>query len=118
VDERGSRWERHGAGVVGYVAALGGVGALSAMSYHGECTDPGPPVALPEPGTPRAGLCDALPPGWLSVALVVVPILLAGVLAYRHGPGRPATVVVATLLFAAQLALPIWAATLDFASTI
>jgi hypothetical protein len=118
VDERGSRWERHGAGVVGYVVRLGAVGALCAMAYHGECLDPGPPVALPEPGTPRAGLCDALPPGWLSVGLVVVPMLLAGLLAHRNGPGRPTTVVVATLLFAAQLAFPIWVSTLDFASTI
>ncbi|MCW2994914.1 MAG: hypothetical protein JWQ18_2409 [Conexibacter sp.] len=115
--ERQPRWVRHGPGAVLLVAVIAIIGAFCAMAYHGECTDPGPPVDVPEPGSPRGKLCAAIPPGspWL---LVLVPVVLVGALAYLRGPERRTTLALGVLAVAAQVALPTWAATLQFASTI
>jgi hypothetical protein len=98
------------------VAALGW---LCALAYRSNCLDPGPPIAgPPEGGTPRAGLCDAVPPGWAWTVLVIVPALVVALVAAWRGPGRRSTFALAGLLAVGQVALAIVAGSLDYADTI
>lgn len=70
------------------VLAIALFAALCGLAVDGACTEPGPPVSLPEPGTSRAGYCDALfsVSGW--GVLVGAPAAAAAATgwAFRHRP--------------------------------
>jgi hypothetical protein len=101
------------------LALVAGFGAMSALLVHVACTNPGPPVARPDPGTARAGYCGAVHGGALWLLLVVVPVLVTGVAAVL-ARGRPRwwRFAVAALAIAAPLANVFIVHSLDFAHTI
>src|SRR3954447_237547 len=53
--------------------------AVMAVIVRSACLNPGPPVALPEPGTPRAGYCETVRASTLWLLLVGVPVVLPAV---------------------------------------
>jgi hypothetical protein len=97
---------------------LAAIGALCAMIYQGQCTNPGPPVDQPSTGTARAEACAGLPPSWGWLVLVVVPAVVVAAVAYRQGFERRTTLALAAVLVLGQMAFPIWVGTLEFAYTI
>jgi hypothetical protein len=67
----------------GRVVVIGGVaaaGALAALWFRHGCFHPPPPVVEPDPGTPRANLCDAVDAGSPWPILVLLPTGVAAVL--------------------------------------
>jgi hypothetical protein len=91
-----------------------------AVVVRSACLDPGPPVALPEPGTPRAGYCDTVRAGTLWLLLVGVPVVLAAV-ACSVPPIRRRPVlgwVVVGVIGTALWANAAYIGTLDFAYTV
>ena len=102
--------------IVGVVAALG---ALAALLVHSACVDPGPPVARPEPGTPRAGYCGVMHGVALWMLLTVAPTLvIACASAMARGRVRWWLALLALLCAAAALANVFIVDSLGFAYTI
>jgi hypothetical protein len=81
-----STWRLSAAALM-LLALVAGFGAMSALLVHVACTNPGPPVARPDPGTPRAGYCGAVHGGALWLLLAVVPVLVTGVAAVLRAAG-------------------------------
>src|SRR4051794_15858970 len=92
--------------------------ALLPFAVRSACVDPGPPVSAPEPGTPRAGYCDALGGSALWLVLVAAPLAALACTAWI-ARRRPAVgwLAVAVLLVA-LLANAIYVGTLEFAYTV
>src|SRR4051794_37586475 len=94
--------------------------AAMAVIVRSACLNPGPPVALPEPGTARAGYCETVRAGTLWLLLVGLPVVVAAVACsvppIRRRPvlGWVVVGVIATALWVNAM----YVGTLDFAYTI
>lgn len=106
-------------GTVVLMAAVVGIVAVAcALNIHGACTNPGPPVRAPEPGTARADVCAAVDTAGYVLLPVLVPVLL--VLAGAAACGRRRRPSIAALIAGLVVAVG-QAATvgsLDYATTI
>jgi hypothetical protein len=72
------------------LAGLAIVAGLAALVVHGGCTDPGPPVDRPEPGTSRAAFCNAENGAAPLLLWFFLPLLVEAVgatLLIRRHPG-------------------------------
>jgi hypothetical protein len=92
--------------------------ALLAVAVRSACVDPGPPVSAPEPGTPRAGYCDAVGGSALWLVLVAAPlaVLACSAPAVRRRPALGWLAV--AVLLVALWANAVYVGTLEFASTV
>src|SRR5258708_5080000 len=68
-------------GVVLPLVMVALVGVLSALGVHSACFNATPPVAVPEPGTPRAEYCSAVIGAKPWLLLTIVPCALVAVAA-------------------------------------
>ncbi len=104
--------------IVAITACTAFVAVVCALAAHHGCTDPGPPVRHPDPGTPRADYCGAIDDG-ASPALIVLAavgiVALAGI-ALRRRPWWAA--LIAGLVLLAVAADAVLASSLTFAYTI
>ncbi|MGZ8632865.1 MAG: hypothetical protein ACXWZZ_03290 [Solirubrobacteraceae bacterium] len=111
---RGLSWQA----ILALAAFAACVAVICALAVHHACTDPGPPVSRPEPGTARAGDCATVDAGALR-ALIVIPavtVVAAAAVALRRRPWW--AVIVTGLVAVALMASAIVASSLTFAYTI
>jgi CBS-domain-containing membrane protein len=108
----GAGGRRAPGGVGAVLLAFGAVivGLLAGLGVHHGCTNPPPPVVTPDPGTPRAQLCEVVDVsqpwtqvvGTLVVALLVVTVLRS-VRQRAVGLGLVVAVIVLLLVLALEL---------------
>jgi hypothetical protein len=91
-----------------------GAGTLASVIVHEGCFDASPPVAVPEPGTPRAHYCSAVVAAKPWLLLVLVPTVLV-VLCAARAPRL--AVPLAIVLMVVLLANAIVANSLTFSTT-
>jgi hypothetical protein len=83
------------------IGAVAGVGTLCALAVHHGCFNTAPPVSVPDPGTPRAHYCSLVHAQESWIAMVLIPVVLAGVVGAIKGAGR----LLAVLTFAVCVVL-------------
>jgi hypothetical protein len=86
------------------VALVAFVSVVSALIVHSACTDPGPPVSRPEPGTARAGYCATADDGVLRAVIVTAAVVAVALAAapLRRRPWWAVIVTAVVVLASAQ----------------